>query len=288
MKNNILHLGAVSMILFVISCRERCDNGSNDTHQSHEIESKAANFKLEAPTATPTVDPTYGELDAEGFPVDPGLAMNSNKMSKEQRMELRQQPPPGYHVGEPLHPRFISGKTNDISWRDAQDDNLQPGNKEAIAELLGLSPEHLPSGIFGDYFVLRSPSKKRVIVHSGSNNSAFLFTAESKGEKVSSATKFHCINVDDKRRGFIRWKSFVSESVIVGILSDDGDLENFPSRQIIYTYNINSTTLRRLIFPNDFLEKYGDLFIIDSVAPSAVLIKWDRGQQLMTAYLNQQ
>jgi hypothetical protein len=288
MKIKTLRLTAILITVFTLSCHEPRQFNSQSASGIPGSATKTPANTSESSMPMQTIDAKYGKLDGKGFPIDPGFAMNSNKMDKEQRLELRQQPPPGYHVGEPMSPRHVIGKADDLAWRNVGAGKFNPGKKEHLAKLLGLNPEHLPPGIFGDYMVLMSPSGRKVIVQSsGSSDSAFLFAAANGVIDVSSAKKVHCINFDDKRRAFIRWESFVGESLIVGCLSDDGDLEDYPIRQILYTYDIDKMMLRCVIFPKDVHAHYGDDFIIDSVAPSAMLLIWDRKQQPMTVYLEQ-
>ena len=113
-----------------------------------------------------TADTKYGKLDIEGFPIDPGLGMNSDKITKEQRLELRQPVPEGYHIGQPIVPRLVTGKSDDVGWRKIGTGSFNSVSNDLLAKLLGLDPAQIPPGVREADRVLKSPSGGRVIVHS--------------------------------------------------------------------------------------------------------------------------
>jgi hypothetical protein len=73
--------------------------------------------------------------------------------------------------------------------------------------------------------------------------------------------------------------------LIVRHLADDEDLEELLSRQILYTFDTEKLTLRRVEFPKMVQQEEWNRFVIDIVAPSAVLLRWDTMNELMTVYL---
>lgn len=233
------------------------------------------------------MDPKYGKLGKDGLPIDPGLGMNSKKISENERLELHQPLPKGYHIVHPIRPRCVSGKAKDVEWRSAGAGRVffSIPNEELLARTLGLQPQQIPPGIRGTSQVLKSPSGQRVIANAGVSD--VLFQANNGVVDISSEKKIHSVNFDDKRRAFINWNAFASESLIVGLLSDDEEIENLPSRQILYTYDIDRMILRRVIFPKSVQkEEWQGFFVIDDVAASAVLLRWEGQAGLMTVYLD--
>ena len=285
MNLNILRFAVLCSASLMFSCKEKRDLNSQSSRKPPESAIQAPDTQSKTPEPTQTIDPTYGILDKDGLPIDPSLGMNSGKITEEQRLELRQPLPEGYHIGQPIVPRWVNGEADDVKWRPVGDGCFNSPGEDLLARLLGLDPAQIPPVIRGASMVLKSPSGGRVIVYLG--GSTLLFEAKNGSIDVSSKKKVHCVNFDDKRRAFILWDSFASESLIVGHLSDDEDIENLPSRQILYTYDLDKMILRRVIFPKGVQEEVWDGFVIVSVSPSALLLRWDKKKDPMTVYLDQ-
>jgi len=253
---------------------------TSDAHPGNSATADGRRENLKAPS-------DYGPVDSDGFPTNPEFAMNSDKIDDEQRQQLRQNPPVGYQVGAHFSPRYVMGACGDIEWRHVSKGKVLSTSKESMAGMLGLNPTDLPPSLNGDEMVLKSPSGRRVIVQSaGYADRVFLFEAEGGTIDLSSSERLHCINFDDRRRAFIRWEAFVGESLIVGRLADDGDLEKFPSREILYAYDIDKRILRRVVFPKEVIDRHGENFMIDSAGQSALLLRWDRAEVPTTVFLN--
>ena len=285
MKTSRLRFIALWILLLPLSCKEKRELSPQNSRDTSGSSSQTSGNPSKACTGSQTPDPKYGKLDMEGFPIDPRLGMNSNKLTKEQRFELRQQPPKGYQVGQPIVPRCVTGKAKDVTWRKVADGSFNLVSEDIMAKLLGLDPSKIPPIVRGAGRVLKSPTGGRVIVHLGGTD--LLFEAKNGTINVSSEKKVHCVNFDDKRRAFILWDSFASESLIIGHLADDEDIEDLPSRQILYTYDIDKMILRRVTFPKDVQKNEWKCFVIEDVAPSAVLLRWDGEEEPMTVYLDQ-
>jgi hypothetical protein len=285
MNLNILRFAVLCLASLILSCKEKRDLNSQSSRKPPESAIQAPDTQSQTPEPTQTIDPTYGILDKDGLPIDPGLGMNSGKITEEQRLELRQPLPKGYHIGQPIVPRWVIGRADDVEWREVGNGRFNLPSKDLLARLLGLDAAQIPPGIRGAFWVLKSPSGRRVIANSGVSDS--LFEAKNGVVDVSSMKKIYCVNFDDKRRTFIIWDSFASESLLVGHLSDDEEIENVPSRQILYTYDIDKMLLRRVIFPKGVQEEIWDSFDIESVAPSALLLRWDKKKNPMTVDLDQ-
>lgn len=284
MKINTLRFTVLWLALLTLSCKEKRELNPQSSRDTRESPTQAPDNRSESSAPLQTADTKYGKLDMKGFPIDPSLGMNSDKITKEQRWELRQPVPEGYHIGQPIVPRLVTGKSDDVGWRKVGTGSFNSVSNDLLAKLLGLDPEQIPPGVREAGRVLKSPSGGRVIVHLGGSD--LLFEAKNGTIDVSSQKKIHCVNFDDKRRAFIIWDSFASESLVVGYLADDEDIEDSPSRQILYTYDIDKMMLRRMTFPKSLQKEEWKAFVIDSVAPSAVLLRWDGTEEPMTVYLD--
>ncbi len=287
MKIAPLKIIIYGVAILLLSCKGKRESNAEISYGAPESAVQTAGESLESPADPRTIDSKYGKLDAEGFPIDPDLAMNSGKITTQQLAALRQPLPKGYHIGSPIIPKYISGKEDGLEWRKVWDGNFNTYHKDALAKLLGLDVEQLPPSVFVGDSVLKSPSGKRIIVQGNNSNRSLLFEAREGVIDVSTEKNIHSVNFDDRRRAFISWISFVSESLIVGTLADDEDVEKLPSRHIIYTFDIDAMLLRRIVFPKDVQEEEGGFIFIDSVAsPSTILVRWDSKKEPITVYLD--
>lgn len=284
MKTNTLRFTILWVASLALSCKEKQEIDPPILRDTVDYPVQSPEKQPNTSATLQITDTKYGKLDMEGFPIDPGLGMNSDKISKEQRSELRQPLPEGYHIGQPIVPRILTGKSDDVEWRKVGIGSFNSVSNDVLSKLLGLDPAQIPQGIRDANRVLKSPSGGRVIVQMGGSD--LLFESKNRIIDVSSSQKIHCVNFDDKRRAFIIWESFMSESLIVGYLADDEDIEDLPSRQILYTYDIDKMILRRVTFPKNVQEEEWKGFVVDSVAPSAVLLRWDGREDPMTVYLD--
>jgi hypothetical protein len=288
MKVNTLCFTSFCLVSLTMSCKEKREVNSRGSRETPESITQESDNRLKSSEVPEVTDPKYGKLGGDGFPTDPGLGMNSDKITEEQRMDLRQPVPKNYHIAPPISPKYVTGKADNIDWRNVSDGSFNSPSEDLLAKLLGLTTAQIPPSVRRVSKVLKSPSNGRVIVQSGGGiDRALLFDIKNGMMDVSSEKIIHSVNFDDKRRAFIRWDSFVGESLIIGHLTDDGDIENFPSRQILYTYDIEKMLLRRVSLQKDVQKEEWEAFVIDSVARSEVLIRWDRTQELMTLYLDQ-
>ena len=280
MKACTLGFSSVVVLSLFLSCGEK---GKRTDHQTPDGTQRAD--QTSRLSTKDQSDSQYGELDQEGFPTNPGLGMNSDRISEEQRLQLRQQPPNGYHIGAPVNTSFIEGRASDIAWRRVQAGTSDPGTKKLLARLLEMDEERLPPSVDGDEIVLKSPLGTRVIVQAPEySDSALLFELKNGVAELATFRTVHRINFDDKRRAFIDWIAFIDESVIVGQLADDEDVEDLPSRNTLYIYDIDKATLSRVNFPEGAQDKISPGFVIDSVAESGALLIKD-GKSVLTVYL---
>jgi hypothetical protein len=288
MKINTLCYTAFCLASLTMSCKEKRELNTRSTREAPASLTQGTDNRLKTSEGPEATDPKSGKLGRDRFPTDLGLGMNSDKITKEQRMELCQPIPKDYHIAPPISPKIVMGKADNIEWRNVSEGSFNLPSEDLLAKLLGLAPAQIPPSIRRVSELLKSPSNGRVIVQSGGGvDRALLFDVKNGIIDLSSEGIIYSVNFDDKRRAFIRWDSFVSESLIIGHLTDDEDVENLPSRQILYTYDIEKMLLRRVSLQKDVQKEEWEAFVIDSVALSAVLLRWDRTQELMTLYLDQ-
>lgn len=287
MKISIIAFLFISVALLNLSCREKNKKNVSRTSEAQATarsepveESKIANNLRSAGAGGGSPGPWRTSEN-------PSFAMNSDRMSESQRLELRQSLPKGYLIGPSITPRTVSGIADKIEWHKVGEKNCNPGNKENMARVLGVDVAKIPAGVRGDDWVLKSTSGQRVLVQSGGNSDrATLFEAKGGIVDGSSGKKVHCINFDVQRRTFIFWDSFVNDSLIIGHLVDDEDLEDLPSRHILYCYDLDKMILQRFSLPEVVQETEAESFVIDSVAPSAILVRFDKNQELVTVFLD--
>jgi hypothetical protein len=283
-------LAASFIGIFLLAC---CKGGHSTPEVDAETGAPPAADQLKSsemetiPAGEPKRDPEYGMLDGDGYPTDPGFAMNSSRIDGNQRAELRQSPPGGYHVTALLNPRIINRKDEGIAWRPV---SAEPSEDLAAFMQSLKAGVGIPEGLYPDDEVRFSPSRKRILVGSSSRDRWQIFAMGEDGWDMNRGLKVRSVTFDDKWRWFIDWKYFLTESKIVGISITDDEIEAYPEQHRLYTYDIDRMMLTRVRLPVAIQPRGFEFFQIEAISPAAVLLRigYEEGRRddLFTVYLD--
>ena len=208
-------------------------------------------------------------------------AMN---MNAEMHNFYSQPPPPWLKIGKAVTTRIASDTTS-IQWTRKIGTTMQEVFSEkkkvySIASGKVNLPKSL-SGISLTSAMVNDRYSRALICKSGYQLSADVYDIKEGLVIEESRQEVPVINFDDQRRWHISWKSWISDSMIVGIM-DEPDLRGEgPVREAIYLYDTNKRELQHVKMPDGATFKAGNVMAILAVAPDFLLMEMNGKAQVI-------
>ena len=211
----------------------------------------------------------------------PGLAMNRNAETRE---ILAQKPPAWLTIGKPVTSTLR--EESDIEWPNPPGGMGKEsfGDSQKISSLAGgrvLVPDSFASKTWA-YSILHPKGNLTVVAESGSYNLPRLYRIEGGQLEENSAQEIPAINFDDKRRWFIEWESWLTDSEILGTVNEDDFSGHVTVRTVFYIYNVDSRELRRIETPVSWGRGSDSSVTIDAVSPDALRVIEDGKTQVIS------
>ena len=232
-----------------------------------------------------TVDRTdpYSDMQRQGGNSEDtkNWAMN---MNTEMLDFYSQPPPPWLKIGRGVIARITSDDTS-LQWTRKIGTSMQEVFSEkkrvsSIASGMIKLPKSL-SEISLTYAMVNDRHSRALIGKSGNFPSADVYDIKDGFVIEESRQEVPVINFDDQRRWHISWKSWISDSMIVGIM-DEPDLRGEgPVREAIYLYDTNKRELQHVKMPDGATFKAGNVRAILAVAPDFLLMEMNGKAQVI-------
>lgn len=108
---------------------------------------------------------------------------------------------------------------------------------------------------------------------------AALFRIEAGRVVPDSMEEVPSINYDDKRRWFIQWETWISDSEIVGVFNEEDVAGHTVTRSGLYLYDVDSRELKRVDLPYGFIDGSDPAIGILAASPEGLLIQTADGEK---------
>jgi hypothetical protein len=229
----------------------------------------------------PVLSPSVSVIDETA-----GYAMNSGKISENMRVALHADAPPGCEVLGPLDLEILAfGRDESIEWRGIGSLESKPGSVQGLRLFFGGDPSSILADLNGDETIRWSPSKSKAIMD-GNYGSVSLFSFENGLLDPTTIQAVPSVNYDDERRWFIRWEAFLSDTLLVGTMEDDHELEESELRSmVLYLYDTDRRSLRRVHLPREVVSNETLSYSIAGYSDRAILFRDGDGEGFVTVYM---
>src|SRR5690606_33474724 len=111
---------------------------------------------------------------------------------------------------------------------------------------------------------------------------ASLFRIEDGKILEDSREEVPSINYDDKRRWFIQWENWISDSEMVGVLNEEDISGHTITRSVIYLYDMDTRELRRVDLPYGFITGNDPSIEIVSVSQDSLILNTTDGEKIVS------
>lgn len=217
--------------------------------------------------------------EGKNYKDTPGFAMNRNDITHSLLTQLK---PDWLVIGSPVVAEAPASKDEIPNWKGLERASLTKSSPDIVTEVGGLK---LPDALAATQWSAASFNADQnhlLMVPLEMTEPAYLFKVKDGEILVDSREEVPSINYDDKRRWFIQWETWISDSEIVGVFNEEDISGHVVTRSGIYLYNVDSRELRAVDLPYGFISGYDPSMEIVGVSPDGLLIKTTDGEKAVS------
>lgn len=222
-------------------------------------------------------DPTRPKSEREGKNTR-GLAMNRNEATTSL---LTRAKPDWLSIGAPIVAEESPSKDISQNWKGPEYVPIKKSSPDTVSEVGELK---FPEALASIHWSSASFDPKRgrlLMVPLDGAEPASLFKVETGEILVDTREEVPSINYDDKRRWFISWGTWVSDSEIVGVFNEEDFSGHTTVRAGIYLYHVDRREMRRVDLPYGFIAGNDPSIEVVEVSPEGLVIRTVDGDKVV-------
>jgi hypothetical protein len=268
--------------------KERAATHSGRYTKAGGGDASSARLGKSRPSASPDAQTHVPRHPADTEPPE-RWRMNLNP---EYRAQMTLPPPPWLKIGKPA-PARLGGDPKNIEWKRFGSID-QARHKDIFLKSPRLpSSEPISKRVNGDatikhygpgMIVVPNPLGDRARGTSALVNDSRtmalvcsqVYDITGQSLALESGRPVPELNYDDARRSQILWETWMSDTKLVGLMSEETIDEQGPVRSALYTYDVTTKELQQVVLPDPVMDVYMKGFPeiqILATAPNALLIK---------------
>ncbi len=270
MKSVSYSIIAVASVGILSNCKpkETSDKSGEGTSQG----TAAATRETPAPRRD-TSDREENHKDMRGF------AMNRNDIT---RSLLTRDKPDWLSIGSPAFTESLADRRGGANWKNIGESKV---TFSAGANLIKVGEMDLPASLATMKWSAGSFDSQHgrlLMVPLEMTEPAYLFKVENGKILEDSREEIPSINYDDKRRWFIQWETWISDSEIVGVINEEDLSGHTVTRSGLYLYNVDTRELTRVDLPYGFISGEDPSIEVVAVSPDGFVINTTDGEKVVS------